>query len=76
MFVSHNMATIKCKLPKIPLMSGTYECYLFSRVNNDIADWIENAFQVFVEEGDFFKSGKLPNKKENIFLIEQEWEVN
>jgi hypothetical protein len=38
-------------------------------VDGEVADWIDNAFQIIIESGDFFNNGKLvPNKQSKILM--------
>lgn len=56
--------------PKLPLKSGEYTFTLYSTVNGDIADWIQDAGSFTVESGDFYKSGKLPPEGQASIFIE------
>lgn len=57
-------------LPKLPLKSGIYHFSLYSTVNADIADWIQEAGSFEVEAGDFFHTGKLPPEGQAAVFIE------
>lgn len=61
-----------CKIPKMPLIDGEYTVNLLCGVDKILSDSIENAFKLNVIEGDFYKTGKIPNVKEGI-LIEHSW---
>ena len=61
---------IDIKIPKFPLKSGEYTFTLFSTVNGDIADWIQEAGTFTVESGDFYRSGKLPPEGQGSIFIE------
>jgi hypothetical protein len=38
-------------------------------VDDEVADYIENAFQIIVETGDFFNNGKMvPDKQSKILM--------
>ncbi len=56
--------------PKLPLKSGEYTFTLYSTVNGDIADWIQDAGSFMVESGDFYNSGKLPPEGQASIFIE------
>ncbi len=69
----------KCLLSKVPIISGAYKIGLqLIDLNtkkllyqNDYWDSLE------ISNGDFFKTGKLPNPKNSgIFSIDYEWEIN
>lgn len=53
----------------LPLNNGIYRLTLFSMINDEIADWVENAFEFSVEQGDFFGTGKLTDKSFGPLLI-------
>jgi lipopolysaccharide transport system ATP-binding protein len=44
-----------CEIPKLPFVSGQYNCNLFCSINEEISDWILNAFSFDIEAGDFYK---------------------
>ena len=56
-------------IPVLPLKSGSYTLTLFSSVNSEVADWIQEATVLQVESGDFFKTGKLPEESQGSFYI-------
>ena len=66
---------IRLTIDKNQLMSGEYKFTLFARVNSDIADWVVDAGNFLVEFGDYYKSGKLPERRQGVFLPEYTIEV-
>ena len=62
-------------LPKLPLKSGIYSFSLYSTVNADIADWIQEAGSFEVEAGDFFNTGKLPPEGQAAVFIEHSFQM-
>jgi lipopolysaccharide transport system ATP-binding protein len=48
-----------CEVPKFPLRTGRYFGNIQCSVNGVVADWVQNAFRLDVEDGDFFGSGRL-----------------
>jgi lipopolysaccharide transport system ATP-binding protein len=58
-----------------PLPPGKYHFSLFSRINNDISDWVQNAGIFHVEAGDFYLSGKLPQDGQAHFYIGHHFEI-
>jgi lipopolysaccharide transport system ATP-binding protein len=66
---------IDIKIPKFPLKSGEYTFTLFSTVNGDIADWIQEAGTFTVESGDFYRSGKLPPEGQGSIFIEHSFSL-
>ena len=49
---------IECHWPNLNLTSRIYNCSLYCAIKGVVADWIELAFKLDVENGDFYKSGK------------------
>jgi hypothetical protein len=39
-------------------------------VDDEVADFIENAFQIIVENGDFFNNGKIVPEKQSKILMD------
>lgn len=62
----------ECQWPKVNLRSGAYECNLFCSVNDEIVDWVQSAFTMNVEDGNFFQTGKLVGAQGDI-LIDHSW---
>jgi lipopolysaccharide transport system ATP-binding protein len=62
----------ECQWPKFNLRLGDYECNLFCRVNGEIVDWMQSAFIINVEDGNFFQTGKLVGAQGEI-LIDHSW---
>jgi lipopolysaccharide transport system ATP-binding protein len=46
-------------IPKLPLLAGKYTLGIYCKIAEDEADWIENAIEFEVEEGDFFDNGRI-----------------
>jgi lipopolysaccharide transport system ATP-binding protein len=62
----------ECQWPKFNLRFGDYDCNLFCRVNGEIVDWMQSAFIINVEDGNFFQTGKLVGAQGEI-LIDHSW---
>jgi lipopolysaccharide transport system ATP-binding protein len=60
---------IRLNVQNLPLLPGRYSITLFSHVSFDVADWIQEAFFLDVEPGNFYGTGKLPKKEQGIFLL-------
>jgi lipopolysaccharide transport system ATP-binding protein len=63
----------ECYWPKFNLRSGRYEFNLFCSVHEEILDWMQSAFFINVEDGDYFKTGKLINREQGEILIYNSW---
>lgn len=65
----------ECILPKFPLSPGTYSVNIFIREQNgEIIDWIIDAFLLEVQEGDFFKTGRLTPLSHQSVLVDHDWQ--
>lgn len=52
---------IQFRIPKLMLNQGMYNVNLYSEVDNELADWIQNVAQIEISFQDFFGTGrKLP----------------
>jgi len=63
----------ECFWPKFNLRSGIYICNLFCSVNEDITDWLQSAFIINVEDGDFYHTGKLISRDQGDILMTYRW---
>ena len=68
--------TILCKIPKLPLLPGIYKLDLMLKYGNEITFDLENAFEIQVEKGDFFNTGKLNNDLVNGIIVYHSWSIN
>ncbi|MBN1635045.1 MAG: ABC transporter ATP-binding protein [Deltaproteobacteria bacterium] len=66
---------VMCSIPRLPLMPGSYSLHLYCEVNNEIADTVQDAFMLEVEDGDFYRTGKLPPRHVHGVLVDQSWEI-
>lgn len=63
----------QCKWPNFNLKSGVYDCALFCSVNGEIVDWLQSAFTIRVESGDFFNTGKAMGREQGDVLVSHSW---
>jgi lipopolysaccharide transport system ATP-binding protein len=66
---------VRCILKKLPLNEGRYYFNVCARLNNIIQDFILDIGYFDVEAGDFFGTGRLPDKNQGIFLFDQIWDL-
>lgn len=69
------LISVNIDIPVVPLKAGSYTLTLFSSVNSEVADWIQEATVLDVESGDFFKTGKLPEDSQGSFYINHSFSV-
>jgi len=68
--------TVRCVVPRWPLMPGQYSFNVFCQIGMDTADWILNARLLEVVEGDFFKTGRtVPAGSGDMFVLPHRWEA-
>ena len=67
--------TFVCHFERLPLVPGIYNLHFVCWVNGVVADLLPNAFSFHVIEGDFFGSGRLPQKGEGSVAVEHDWEL-
>lgn len=63
----------ECHWPRFNLKSGSYDCNLFCSVNEEIVDWMQSAFVINVEDGDYFRTGKMIGREQGEILIPHSW---
>ncbi|MBY0426252.1 MAG: Wzt carbohydrate-binding domain-containing protein, partial [Cytophagales bacterium] len=51
------------------LLPGEYQVTLFCKSTGEIMDWVEEAFILEVETGDYYKNGRFPSIKFGNFMI-------
>ena len=59
---------IRLTIDRNQLVPGEYKFTLFARDKFDVADWVKDAGNFMVEYGDYYKSGKLPERGQGVFL--------
>ena len=67
---------VSCRIPRLPLTSGTYNINLFISINGLVADWIQNAATFNVQSADYFGTGHLPPATHGSFLVDHSWELH
>jgi lipopolysaccharide transport system ATP-binding protein len=69
----HQSGYFECRWPNVSLRSGDFRCALFASVNEEIEDWVESAFILRVEDGDFYGTGKLVDRAQGDILVNNSW---
>lgn len=72
---STNEFIFRAKIPKLPLTQGSYNYHLIVWQDGVIEDFVTTGGAFFVENGDFFGTGRTVDKGHGVILINQEWEV-
>ena len=63
----------ECIWPKFNIRSGSCDCALFCSVNGEIVDWIQSAFAIHIEDGDFYGTGKVVSRDAGDLLVTHSW---
>jgi lipopolysaccharide transport system ATP-binding protein len=63
----------ECTWLRFNLRSGIYSCTLFCELNGIIADWIQSAFQINVEDGDFYGTGSIISRVAGEIFVPYNW---
>jgi len=71
-----NEGFIGCFIPNLPLLEGTYSVDIILKYGQDVTFDFESAFQLEVEKGDFFGTGKINADMQNGIIIYHKWNVN
>jgi lipopolysaccharide transport system ATP-binding protein len=62
-----------CKIPKLPLIPGSYRFSFNLVVETKTTDKLPQACEMTVVEGNYFSTGKLPPRKLGAFYVEHDW---
>jgi lipopolysaccharide transport system ATP-binding protein len=88
LFVQHNLLhnyhlknlskanCIECSLREFPFPAGVYFLDLRIIDNGILLDELENAFEIDVEQSDYFESGEIPDARYGLVLIRAEWQLS
>lgn len=69
----YRVGFFECEWERFNLRSGTYTCNLYLEVNGVIEDWLQAAFDLNVEDGNFFGTGKVVERAQGEFLVSYRW---
>ncbi|MFI5165053.1 MAG: ABC transporter ATP-binding protein [Thermoanaerobaculales bacterium] len=69
----HRRGYFECRWPRFNLRSGSYDCAFYCEVNGEVVDWMQSAFTLSVEDGDFFGTGQLIARDQGDVLITHTW---
>lgn len=62
-------------IPRLPLAPGKFTLTLYLKINDEVADWIKDAFDFFVEAGDFYGTGRLIQQGQGAIMVEHSFEL-
>lgn len=73
--LSDNCEFIDIHIPRFPFKQGIYSFTLYSTVNGELADWVQEAGTIDVEPGDFYNSGKQIPDGQGLFLFNYSFQI-
>ena len=62
-----------CNIPRLPLVPGAYTFTIWCTIGENLEDYVSEAGQLFVTDGDYFGTGKLPPNQVGDFLVAHSW---
>jgi lipopolysaccharide transport system ATP-binding protein len=65
-----NCSAMRFEIEKLNLNKGTYYVTTHLMINNEISDWIQNAFSFEVTEGDYYGTGKQVSQAQSKILMD------
>jgi lipopolysaccharide transport system ATP-binding protein len=69
----HETLRVRININQLPFQSDQYFFTLFGTIKDEIADWLMNAGKFNVEDGDYFKSGRIIERGQGCILINHEF---
>jgi lipopolysaccharide transport system ATP-binding protein len=63
-----------CSIKKFPLLQGNYLLNVSVSQNGIVQDWVQEAVNLEVENGDFYGTGKIVPTTHRSVLVENNWE--
>ncbi|SRR5581483_1272079 len=69
------VGTIACRIPRLPLIPGTYFIQPGCGSGTTQLDLVPRACQIQVAEADVFGTGQLPTETQGMVLVDADWDV-
>lgn len=67
--ISDDIEFVDILIKQLPLNAGIYNLTLYGAINDDVSDWIQNAFFFTIDGGDFYRTGRTMPANAGAFLI-------
>ncbi len=67
---------IDCQIRTCPLLAGEYLINVYCTVNGAVSDYVINAAKVLVDEGDYFKNGRIEHDSHPRYVVEHTWDLS
>jgi lipopolysaccharide transport system ATP-binding protein len=62
-----------CDIPKWPFRRHSFRVDVFSHLGDEVQDWIEEAIFFESHDGDYYRSGIIPDPNQGIIFIDHRW---
>ncbi len=66
---------IRCQINRLPLTHGSYYCNVIAYKDGVVQDYVKEAFNLEIEDGDFFGTGKIIPTTQQSFLVDNQWSI-
>jgi lipopolysaccharide transport system ATP-binding protein len=70
------VGSVRCSLPRCPLPTGQYLLNLWSDSSGQALDWVQNAAELTVSQGDFYGSGRESPESHRAVMVDHAWSVD
>ena len=67
--------SVDCIIDSLPLSEGNYRINIGILVSEEVVDHLTNAFSFSVDNGDFFRNGKIVKNIKEICLVHHQWKI-
>jgi len=67
---------ISCRIPRIPLLPGSYRIDASVRSRSHLLDHIPHASRLEVIGADTYDTGRLPHRSQALVLVDADWQVH
>lgn len=64
---------VRCTVPRLPLVPGRYHATIEMRVHGVVTDYLQSAFVLIVEPGDFYGTGRV--NSHSPVLLDHRWQL-
>jgi len=64
-----------CIIEDLPLMPGRYHLNLFCHANGYLGDEVQRAATIWIVDGDYYGSGKVPPRGYGSVLVDHKWTI-
>jgi hypothetical protein len=66
--------TVRCNIPELPLLPGTYFVWVGCASNETAIDAVDRVLEINIVGGDFYGSGRLPSTDNAKIVLRSRWD--